>query len=148
MSTLYLRARDAGERPLFCGNPSASAIPMTRHGKSAVAAPFAVRGSLAYLLVWFLCILVLFGYEEQWDGSVEQMYTMTSLSAVEQVAYVVERYVLSFPSWLPRWFAEVGFGPLAPMVNGALLGCLVGRSVDRRAQAAAEPGAAADASRS
>jgi hypothetical protein len=114
---------------------------MTRHGKPEVAAPFAVRGSVAYLLVWFLCILVLFGYEEQWGGPVEQMYTMASMSAAEQVAYVVERYVLSFPAWLPRWFAEVGFGPVAPMVNGALIGYLVGRSVDRRAQAAAEPGA-------
>ena len=93
-------------------------------------------GALGYLLLWALCILPLFGYEEQWTGPDEAFYTLASMNWIEGTAYIVARYVLTFPAWPPSWFGVFSTNLPAAPLSGAMIGGATGWFLDRRARAA------------
>lgn len=97
----------------------------------------AAYGALVYLLVYAVCTVVLFGYEEQWVGPDAAFYTLASMNPVEQVAYLVWRFVLPFPAWPPARAGDSFLTPLVPMASGALVGGVAGWILDRRERAAA-----------
>ncbi|MEL7362086.1 MAG: hypothetical protein AAFN13_08440, partial [Bacteroidota bacterium] len=55
-----------------------------RHSRALV---FAGYGLLAYGLTSMLCVVILFGYEEQFVGPPETFYTFASMTWVEALAY-------------------------------------------------------------
>ena len=100
--------------------------------RSSLAATFSIVGAVIYSATWFVCAIIMLGYEEQWIGPDEAFYTLGSMAPVEQVAYVVGRYVLSFPAGPPHWVGDFALYPLTALASGALSGAGLGWVADRQ----------------